>query len=412
MERPCGAGGDTPRADPGSGLVRLVRPARIVRPARLVRIVRLVRLAKPRLLRSGRAVLVWGSQRRLRALQRGWAGVLLLAFSVLSLMPAAAQPVLDPPTPFSNPTGATSGATLAAIAPAAATMPPVATAAAESSPTGPAGMRAERRADLPPTEASLPAEVIVRALTLMGIGYRWGGNIPETGMDCSGFVRHVFHEAAGLMLPRRSEDMSRSTVSVGKEYLLPGDLVFFNTQRRGYSHVGIYLGDEKFVHAPAKGKPIRIDSMRERYWIGRYDGARRVMGELPSQDPAALDQVIELSLSRLGVALLPESTGTGGPATASASRENAAASTQVLREVPASLSEAPAGSREGYGWRAAAMRAHDAIDAAHRAPTPSASLARSREWRTTPAGSRNLASAAARKQDKAAAKPKRPTRRT
>jgi len=246
----------------------------------------------------------------------------------------------------------------------------------------------------------------------MGIGYRWGGNIPETGMDCSGFVRHVFHEAAGLILPRRSEDMSRATISVGKEYLLPGDLVFFNTQRRGYSHVGIYLGDEKFVHAPAKGKPIRIDSMRERYWVGRYDGARRVMGELPSQDPAALDQIIERSLSRLGVAVLTESLGTGSPATAPASRENAAASAQAPREVPAILSEAPDGSRESYGWRAAALRAHDAIEAAHRGPTPAPSHAGNRQSRATLAASRNLAPAPAQKPGKAATKAKRPARRT
>jgi hypothetical protein len=273
-------------------------------------------------------------------------------------------------------------------------------------------MHAERRADLPPNEASLPAEVIVRALTLMGIGYRWGGNIPETGMDCSGFVRHVFHEAAGLILPRRSEEMSRATTSVGKEYLLPGDLVFFNTQRRGYSHVGIYLGDERFVHAPAKGKPVRIDSMRERYWVGRYDGARRVMGELPSQDPAALDQIIERALSRLGVAMLAETLGAVSPATASAPRENAAASAQALREVPATLSEAPDAGREGHGWRAAALRAHDAIEAAHREPTSAPGHARNREWRTSLAGSRNLAKAPVQKPGKTATRPKRLTRRT
>lgn len=152
-------------------------------------------------------------------------------------------------------------------------------------------------------EVSLPAEVIVRALTLMGITYRWGGNLPETGMDCSGFVRHVFHEAAGLLLPRKSEEMSRAATSIGKEHLLPGDLVFFNTQRRGFSHVGIYLGDDKFVHAPAKGKSIRIDSMGDRYWVRRFDGARRVMGELPHQDPAALDQLIDRTLARIGVPL-------------------------------------------------------------------------------------------------------------
>lgn len=152
-------------------------------------------------------------------------------------------------------------------------------------------------------ELSVPAEVIVRALTLMGITYRWGGNLPETGMDCSGFVRHVFHEAAGLVLPRKSEEMSRAATSIGKEHLLPGDLVFFNTQRRGFSHVGIYLGEDKFVHAPAKGKSIRIDSMDDRYWVRRFDGARRVMGELPHHDPAALDQLIDRTLAKIGVPL-------------------------------------------------------------------------------------------------------------
>lgn len=196
---------------------------------------------------------------------------------------------------------------------------------------------------------SLPAEVIVRALTLMGITYRWGGNLPETGMDCSGFVRHVFHEAAGLMLPRKSEEMSRAAVSIGKEHLLPGDLVFFNTQRRGFSHVGIYLGDEKFVHAPAKGKSIRIDSMVDRYWVRRFDGARRVMGELPNQDPAALDQLIDRTLARIGVPLkdidaasngsaaLPSSSATGAGLFAGAQWRRQAAAAQTFIDEQAAL---------------------------------------------------------------------------
>lgn len=185
--------------------------------------------------------------------------------------------------------------------------------------------KANNTSDGPFTESvSLPAEVIVRSLSLMGITYRWGGNLPETGMDCSGFVRHVFHEAAGLILPRKSEEMSRAATSIGKEYLLPGDLVFFNTQRRGFSHVGIYLGDDKFVHAPAKGKSIRIDSMGDRYWVRRFDGARRVMGELPNQDPAALDQLIDRTLARIGVPLheLEGSVHASGTASAMANQSS------------------------------------------------------------------------------------------
>ncbi|MBU6286054.1 MAG: peptidoglycan endopeptidase [Betaproteobacteria bacterium] len=199
--------------------------------------------------------------------------------------------------------------------------------------------KANLASDGPSAESiSLPAEVIVRALSLMGITYRWGGNLPETGMDCSGFVRHVFHEAAGLVLPRKSEEMSRAATSIGREYLLPGDLVFFNTQRRGFSHVGIYLGDDKFVHAPAKGKSIRIDSMGDRYWVRRFDGARRVMGELPSQDPAALDQLIDRTLARIGVPLheLEGPThGSGSPSMAGAGGGGLFAGAQWRRQAAA-----------------------------------------------------------------------------
>jgi hypothetical protein len=201
------------------------------------------------------------------------------------------------------------------------------------------GAKANPASEGPSAESiSLPAEVIVRALSLMGITYRWGGNLPETGMDCSGFVRHVFHEAAGLVLPRKSEEMSRAATSIGREYLLPGDLVFFNTQRRGFSHVGIYLGDDKFVHAPAKGKSIRNDSMGDRYWVRRFDGARRVMGELPSQDPAALDQLIDRTLARIGVPLHElegPAHGSGSPSVVSTSGGGLFAGAQWRRQAAA-----------------------------------------------------------------------------
>jgi len=115
-----------------------------------------------------------------------------------------------------------------------------------------------------------------QALELLGIRYRRGGSSPETGFDCSGYVRHVFSESLGLILPHNAKAISQSGDRVDKTDLLPGDLVFFNTMRHAFSHVGIYLGNDLFVHAPRSGARVRIEDMTDRYWTRRYDGARRV----------------------------------------------------------------------------------------------------------------------------------------
>ncbi len=133
---------------------------------------------------------------------------------------------------------------------------------------------AQALASAPVTE---PVEsTLDKALDLLGIRYRWGGTSPESGFDCSGFVRHVFREGLGLDLPRSSRELSKSGEPVAKDELQPGDLVFFNTMRRAFSHVGIYLGDNLFVHAPRRGGRVRIDDMSGRYWTKRFNGARRV----------------------------------------------------------------------------------------------------------------------------------------
>jgi cell wall-associated NlpC family hydrolase len=119
-------------------------------------------------------------------------------------------------------------------------------------------------------------ELVMHALSFVGIHYRRGGESPETGFDCSGLVRHVFRESLGLALPRTSRDISRMGVTVHRDRLQPGDLVFFNTLRRGFSHVGIYLGEHRFVHAPASGGEVRVEDMRQRYWTRRFNGARRI----------------------------------------------------------------------------------------------------------------------------------------
>ena len=114
------------------------------------------------------------------------------------------------------------------------------------------------------------------ALDLVGIRYRRGGNSAESGFDCSGFVVHVFREGLGLLLPRTSREISRTGTAVAKAELEPGDLVFFNTRRHAYSHVGIYLGDNRFVHAPRSGQRVRVEDMRAHYWATRFNGARRL----------------------------------------------------------------------------------------------------------------------------------------
>ena len=115
------------------------------------------------------------------------------------------------------------------------------------------------------------------AMSLDGTPYQWGGESPDSGFDCSGFVRHVFQHSVSLDLPRTSRELSRTGVWVPQAQLHPGDLVFFNTTSRAYSHVGIYVGEGRFVHAPRVGKNIRVDSVHNDYWRARYNGARRLL---------------------------------------------------------------------------------------------------------------------------------------
>ena len=129
--------------------------------------------------------------------------------------------------------------------------------------------------------ASKAGDVVVGALNMIGVRYRWGGNTPDSGLDCSGFVRYVFQDTLGMTLPRRAEEMSRVGEKVRVSELKPGDLVFFNTMRRSFSHVGIYIGDNKFVHSPSTGSTIRVDDMENGYWEKRFTGARRIDAAFP-----------------------------------------------------------------------------------------------------------------------------------
>ena len=124
----------------------------------------------------------------------------------------------------------------------------------------------------------MPA-VVERALGLIGIRYKRGAASLEAGFDCSGLVAYVFDAVMGLALPRTTYEIARLGTDVAKGDLKPGDLVFFNTMRRSFSHVGIYLGDNKFVHAPRTGYKVRIEDMTGAYWTARFNGARRIQAD-------------------------------------------------------------------------------------------------------------------------------------
>ena len=120
-------------------------------------------------------------------------------------------------------------------------------------------------------------DLILKGLELVGINYRRGGTDPNSGLDCSGFVQTVFKDAVGILLPRTAHEQSEIGNVVDKTELKAGDLVFFNTMRHAFSHVGIYLGDNRFLHAPRSGAEIRVEDMNQGYWIKRFNGARRVI---------------------------------------------------------------------------------------------------------------------------------------
>lgn len=124
-------------------------------------------------------------------------------------------------------------------------------------------------------------DIAIYALGMIGVNYKWGGNNPDGGLDCSGLVRYVFQQVTGVTLPRTSREMGRMGEKIAMKDLMPGDLVFFNTRRFAYSHVGIYLGDNRFIHAPNRGSEVEIVPITDAYWRKHFNGARRLVGALP-----------------------------------------------------------------------------------------------------------------------------------
>jgi cell wall-associated NlpC family hydrolase len=195
----------------------------------------------------------------------------LLACFVLSLClsTAGAAPVAGPPSP-----DAPAASSTAASAPVAGNA--LDRFLQERGWTGPVSEGGESSDWLTPVRDGA-RRMVHSAMGFLGVPYVRGGNTVDQGLDCSGFTRLIFEKTIGMVLPRRAEEQARlsSLLTVPREQLKPGDLVFFNTMRRTFSHVGIYVGEGKFIHAPRSGAVVRVEDLRDAYWSKRFTGARR-----------------------------------------------------------------------------------------------------------------------------------------
>lgn len=129
----------------------------------------------------------------------------------------------------------------------------------------------------PPAAFPLATEIALYAVSLAGTPYKFGGENPSTGFDCSGFIRHVFRDVTGLILPRSARAMGLAAKRIPPNELQAGDLVFYDTLKQAYSHVGIYLGNDQFIHAASTGGTTQISSMTDAYWTKRFNGAGRLL---------------------------------------------------------------------------------------------------------------------------------------
>ncbi|WP_206998134.1 C40 family peptidase [Trinickia mobilis] len=186
-------------------------------------------------------------------------------------------------------------------------------------------------------------EISIQAMGLVGVPYRWGGNTPDSGFDCSGLVHYVVLRAASVNLPRTTADMSGRGESIDPDEIAPGDLIFFNTTGRAHSHVGIYVGKLRFVSAPATGGTVRLDYLTNPYWAKRFDGIRRVAP--PLEKPAPFDAPTYLAAPREAPAPSSPVPAAAGTAYATAAPAPAgttgAAAPSLATAAPANTANAP-----------------------------------------------------------------------
>lgn len=188
--------------------------------------------------------------------------------------------------------GTGSGNTAASLPPAAAAVPssdPVTALLIER------GLLPASSATMVQTVRDKTSDLVMSAMNFLGVPYRRGGNSEQEGFDCSGFTRQVFEMSVGRVLPRRADEQAKEPglFQVARTELKPGDLVFFNTMRRTFSHVGIYVGEGKFIHAPRPGGEVRIEDMGASYWAKRFTGARR------APEVEQLEQKVQQSIQNL-----------------------------------------------------------------------------------------------------------------
>ncbi|AZN36501.1 C40 family peptidase [Iodobacter ciconiae] len=189
-------------------------------------------------------------------------------------------------------------------------------------------------------------DVLLQAMSLIGVKYKWGGATPEAGLDCSGFVRYVFQNSMNIALPHNALSMAQSGTSISKDELKPGDLVFFNTLGRTFSHVGIYMGDNRFIHSPRAGKSVEITNFNQNYWTSRFNGARRYdgTGGAPVNMTALLASV-------------PKNAATGTPKNSTAASSKPVCKTVKRKGKKQKVCEAPKVARESTGSRAKTSKA-------------------------------------------------------
>lgn len=224
-------------------------------------------------------------------------------------------------------------------------------------------------------------EISIQAMSLVGIPYKWGGNTPDSGFDCSGLVRYVVARAADVNLPRTTADISRRGEAIEPDAIAPGDLIFFNTTGRPHSHVGIYAGKLRFVNAPSTGGTVRLDYLTNPYWAKRFDGIRRVAA--PVVRPSPFDGPTELAGARVPVPTIrktPAATvatrdpidaaaDAPGPSALAAARTEQQATTAAALLVP-SRASAPADAFEPSALAAARTEQEATTAAALLDPSP------------------------------------------